>query len=391
VSRDAIVALAQHGEQMGLVELDGKPVTESGAKGEILCPSQTLSGAGSNGVVFAATCGSKDEFFWRSFRGGRAMSIQNRLTQMLRIQHPVLLAPMDLVSGGRLAAAVSQAGGLGLLGGGYGDGDWIDREWGRSGNARIGCGFITWSLAKHPHVLDRALARRPVAVMLSFGDPRPFASAIRTAGAVLICQVQTVSQAREAVEAGSDVIVAQGTEAGGHGMSEPLFTLLPQVADACPDTLVVAAGGIADGRGLASALMLGAEGVLMGTRFYASQEADGHPEAKRRIVEAQGGQTVRSIVFDLSRRIRWPAAYTGRLLRNRHAETWLGRENELEARMEEVGREYAAAREHGNFDVAGVIAGESCALIHDIPPAGEIVERVIAEAERLIGSRGGAV
>jgi nitronate monooxygenase len=319
------------------------------------------------------------------------MPIQNRLTQMLRIRHPVLLAPMDLVSGGRLAAAVSQAGGLGLLGGGYGDGDWIDREWGRTGNVRIGCGFITWSLAKHPQVLDRALARRPAAVMLSFGDPRPFAPAIRTAGAVLMCQVQTVSQAREAVEAGADVIVAQGTEAGGHGMSEPLFTLLPQVADACPGTLVVAAGGIADGRGVAAALMLGAEGVLMGTRFYASQEADGHPEAKRRIVEAQGGQTVRSIVFDLSRRIRWPAPYTGRLLRNRHAETWLGRENELEARMEEVGREYAAAREHGDFNVAGVIAGESCALIHDIPPAGEIVERVIAEAERLIGSRGGAV
>ena len=135
--------------------------------------------------------------------------------------------------------------------------------------------------------------------------------------------------------------------------------------------------------------MLGAEGVLMGTRFYASQEADGHPEAKRRIVEARGGQTVRSVVFDLSRRIRWPAPYTGRLLRNRHAETWLGRENELEARMEEVGREYAAAREHGDFNVAGVIAGESCALIHDIPPAGEIVERV--RAERLIGSRSGAV
>lgn len=170
-----------------------------------------------------------------------------------------------------------------------------------------------------------------------------------------------------------------------------VFALLPQVPDACPGTLVVAAGGIADGRGLAAALMLGAEGVLMGTRFYASQEADGHPEAKRRIVEAQGGQTVRSIVFDLSRRIRWPAPYTGRLLRNRHAETWLGRENELEARMEEVGREYAAAREHGDFNVAGVIAGESCALIHDIPPAGEIVERIIAEAERLIGSRGDAV
>jgi nitronate monooxygenase len=128
------------------------------------------------------------------------MAVQNRLTQIPGIDHPVLLAPMDLVSGGRLAAAVSQAGGLGLLGGGYGDGDWIDREWDRAGNARIGCGFITWSLAERPQVLDRALAHQPAAIMLSFGDPRPFSPAIRAAGARLICQVQTVAQAREAME-----------------------------------------------------------------------------------------------------------------------------------------------------------------------------------------------
>ncbi len=132
-----------------------------------------------------------------------------------------------------------------MLGGGYGDGDWLDREWQRAGNARIGCGFITWSIAKRPQILKRALAHRPAAIMLSFGDPRPFATAIRDAGARLICQVQTVSQAREAMEAGADVIVAQGTEAGGHGVSEPLFTLLPQVVDACPGALAVAAGGIA--------------------------------------------------------------------------------------------------------------------------------------------------
>ena len=267
------------------------------------------------------------------------MAIRNRLTQTLGIEHPVLLAPMDLVSGGRLAGAVSQAGGLGMLGGGYGDGEWIEQEWARAGNSRIGCGFITWSLAKQPGVLDATLARQPAAVMLSFGDPRPFAPAIHAAGARLICQVQTVAQAREALDAGADVIVAQGTEAGGHGQSEPLFALLPQVVDACPVTPVVAAGGIADGRGLAAAMMLGAEGVLMGTRFYASQEADGHPEAKRRIVEAAGGQTVRSIVFDLSRRNRWPAPYTGRLLRNAHLERWFGHEDELEARSEEIGRE----------------------------------------------------
>jgi nitronate monooxygenase len=99
------------------------------------------------------------------------MTFKNRLTRMLDIEHPILLAPMDLVSGGRVAAAVSQAGGFGLLGGGYGDADWIDREWDRAGNARIGCGFITWSLAKNPQILDRILAHGPAAIMLSFGDP----------------------------------------------------------------------------------------------------------------------------------------------------------------------------------------------------------------------------
>lgn len=316
------------------------------------------------------------------------MPFSNRLTQLLELEHPVLLAPMDIVSGGRLAAAVTHAGGLGLLGGGYGKGDWIDREWERAGNARIGCGFITWSLAERPEALDHALAHKPAAIMLSFGDPRPFAGAIHRAGARLICQVQTLAQAREARSAGADVIVAQGTEAGGHGMAEPLFTLLPQVVDNCPETPVVAAGGIADGRGMAAAMALGAEGILMGTRFYASQEADGHPDAKRRIVEAGGGETVRSVVFDLSRRIRWPQPYTGRLLRNRHLETWLGREDELARRADEIGPQYAAARERGDFDVAGVIAGEACALIHDIPPAGEIVERIVRDAELVFSRRG---
>ena len=142
--------------------------------------------------------------------------------------------------------------------------------------------------------------------------------------------MQTVAQAREAAEAGADVIVAQGTEAGGHGQSLPLFTLLPQVVDACPHIPVVAAGGIADGRGLAAAMMLGAEGVLMGTRFYASQEAEGHPDAKRRIVEAESGQTVRSVVFDIARRNRWPEPYTGRVLRNAFADRWLGHEADME-------------------------------------------------------------
>ena len=127
-----------------------------------------------------------------------------------------------------------------------------------------------------------------------------------------------------------------------------------------------------------------AEGVLTGTRFYASEESLGHSEAKRRIVAAKGGETACSRAFDISRGIAWPEGYTGRVLRNAHLDRWLGHEEELAAKSDEIRSDYAAARERGDFDVAAIIAGEGSAVIHDIPPAGEIVERVLAEAERLM-------
>jgi nitronate monooxygenase len=312
------------------------------------------------------------------------MAFRNRVTALLGIEHPVLLAPMDAVADGKLAAAVSGAGGLGILGGGYGDGAWLEREFAAAGNTRIGCGFITWSLAKQPGLLSRALDHAPAAIMLSFGDVSPFAEKIRAAGAKLICQVQTLRQAREAADAGVDIIVAQGTEAGGHGAARGTMTLVPEIADALPDVPVVAAGGIADGRGLAAVLMLGAEGVLMGTRFYASREAAGPAEGKRRIVEGSGDDTLRSIVFDISRRNVWPAPYNGRVMRNAHLDRWFGREPELMQNAEAEARRYAAAREAGDYDIAAVIAGESLGLVHDLPDAGEIVVRTVAQAEELI-------
>ncbi|MEA2929562.1 MAG: nitronate monooxygenase [Hyphomicrobiales bacterium] len=312
------------------------------------------------------------------------MAFSNRVTALLGIEHPVLLAPMDYVADGKLAAAVSAAGGLGLIGGGYGDGPWLAREFAAAGNTRVGCGFITWSLAKQPELLERALDHAPAAIMLSFGDVNPFAERIRAAGSRLICQVQTLRQAREAAAAGADIIVAQGTEAGGHGAARGTMTLVPEIVDALPQIPVVAAGGIADGRGLAAALMLGAEGVLMGTRFYASREAASHDEAKRRIVSGSGDDTLRSIVFDITRRNVWPAPYNGRVMRNAHAEKWFGRESELMQNIEGEAARYAAARESGDFDTAAVIAGEAVGLIRDLPPAGEIVTRVVAEAENLL-------
>jgi nitronate monooxygenase len=320
------------------------------------------------------------------------MSISTPLTQLLGITHPILLAPMDLVADAKLTAAVSAAGGFGILGGGYGDGDWLARELdllGRSG-ARFGVGFITWSMAKQPKLLDLALERKPAAVMLSFGDPAPFADRIKRSGARLICQIQSVALAKEAVAGGADVLVAQGTEGGGHGASRGVVSLVPEVVDAVgPKVPVVAAGGIADGRGLAAALMLGASGVLLGTRFYATEEAAGAQAAKERIRAATGDDTLRSIVFDISRRNVWPAPFTGRCLRNAHAERWFGREVELLRHQEEEAARYATARSEDNFDVAAVIAGESSGLVRDITSAREVVERTVREASALLadGSR----
>ena len=321
------------------------------------------------------------------------MPIATSLTRLLEIEHPILLAPMDVIAGSRLVAAVSGAGGFGILGGGYGEKTWLEQETAKlaSLSAPFGIGFITWSLAKRPELLDVALAAKPSAIMLSFGDPAPFAAKIKSAGARLICQVQDEAMARQALEAGADILVAQGTEAGGHGASRTTVDLVPAIVDLAASVPVVAAGGIADGRGLAAMMMLGASGVLLGTRFYASREADGAEEAKRRICAASSGSTVRGIIFDLSRNNVWPAPFTGRCLVNDHARRWIGREVELMQNVATVAAESAAAKETGNFDIAAVIAGEAVGLIHDIPPAAEIVERIAIEAEQLLDGRRNSV
>jgi nitronate monooxygenase len=321
------------------------------------------------------------------------MTISTRLTERLGITHPVVSAPMDIIAGGKLAAAVSGAGGLGFLGGGYSDDDaWFDREFDAAGNQAVGCGFITWALRQQPQILDRVIARKPKAVFLSFDDPEPFAARIKDAGIPVFCQLQTRGDAERAIECGVDVIVAQGTEAGGHGGSRATLTLVPEIADLIakrsPQTLLCAAGGIADGRGLAAALMLGADGVVVGTRFWASKEALVHPNLHAAALAAVGDDTVRQSVLDIVRGRPWPARYTGRVLKNELVSEWLGREPELrEAREEQIAR-YRDAAKHGDARVAATIVGEAVGLIHGIEPAATIVERIVSEAEALL--RGGA-
>lgn len=296
--------------------------------------------------------------------------------KLLGIEKPLLLAPMGFASGGALAAAVSAAGGLGLIGAGYGDPDWMREQFRLAGGARVGVGFITWSLARRPELLDLALAHKPAAVMLSFGDPLPFAEKIRRAGAKLILQVQDIETTRQALAAKPDVLVAQGTEAGGHGGDRSLFTLLQAVQTLNPAVPVLAAGGIADRRGFDAARALGADGVLVGTRFLASEESLAAPQAKKRVVAANGDATLRTTVFDVVRGFDWPAKFTGRALRNSFSDTWHGREADLKQQLSEQAPRYRSAAERKDFDTAVIFAGEAVNLVDAVLPARDIVRRI---------------
>lgn len=309
--------------------------------------------------------------------------IVTALTEMFGLQHPIVLAPMGGVSGGHLAATVSNAGGLGLVGGGYGDPAWLRTELSRvkEGTEQPwGVGLITWSVDRS--LVDLVLGYQPHAVMLSFGDPRPYASAIKSAGCKLVCQVQGLAEAKLAQDTGADIIVAQGTEGGGHGGQRATLPLVPAVVDAVAPIPVVAAGGIADGRGLAAALMLGAHGALIGTRFYASAEALGPDRAKQRLVAARGNETARTRVFDIVRSYAWPTTYPGRALRNRFMERWDGCESDLEAALEAERAPYQAAARDGDYDTAVVWAGEVVDLIKSVEGAAALVAQIGAEAEK---------
>ena len=226
--------------------------------------------------------------------------------------------------------------------------------------------------------------------MLSFGAVGPFGARVRESGVPLICQVQSVAHARAAVDAGATVIVAQGGEAGGHSGRRSTFTLVPEVADflatAAPSTPLVAAGGIADGRGLAAALMLGADGVLIGSRFVASSEALTPPKFCDAIVAADGDATIRTTVIDVVRNFAWPDEFSIRALKTRFVTDWHGREEllaETATNAVENAR-YWKAFHSGDVDNTGVLVGEAAGLIRDVLPAGRIVENIVAEAELLL-------
>ena len=331
-------------------------------------------------------------------------ALNTRFAQRFQLTTPIALAPMALATGGALAAACASAGALGLVGGGYGDLAWTQREYtlaadllknDATSQARLGCGFITWKLDENAEALDWVLTQKPRAIMLSFGDPRPYAARIAEAGAQLICQVQRMDQVPLALDAGASVIVAQGGEAGGHGANalegRSTFTLVPELADYLathsPNTLLLAAGGIGDGRGLAAALMLGADGVLVGSRLWATQESLAAAGAKTQATQTNGDGTARSMVFDILRRKNWPAPYDFRAIRNtlhRQLESDIAA---LQTHPESARADYDAGVKAGDFSRAHATVGEAVGLIADVPNAGVLIERITEQANSLLSVR----
>ncbi len=327
--------------------------------------------------------------------------LATRLTRRYGLALPVVLAPMALAAGGALAGACARGGALGLVGGGYGDLDWTRREYTLAtqlaGLGALGCGFITWKLDQDASALDWLLDQpadqRPRAVMLSFGDPRPYAARIARAGVDLICQVQRLAQLPQAIEAGATVVVAQGAEAGGHGMNalngRATLIFVPEVADwlaaQAPDTLLLAAGGIADGRTLAAALMLGADGALVGSRLWATQESLAAEGAKRQAIQTNGDGTARSGIFDILRRKNWPEPYDFRAIRNDLHRRLEPRLDSLRAHPEAARAEYEAAVAAGDYSAAHATVGEAVGLINDAPAAQPVLQRMADEARERLG------
>lgn len=316
--------------------------------------------------------------------------IHTRLCDLLGIQHPIINAPMTGTATADLAAAVSNAGGFGMIGGSNSDADWLRAQI-RATRERTDRPFGVGFVSLYPGLdalIQVALEERVTAIAHSFVDPSPYIEAAHAVGIKILAQVQTVAQAVTAAHGGVDAITAQGTEAGGHtGTRSATLPLVPAVADAVGNLPVIAAGGIADGRGLAAALMLGAEGVWMETRFLASREWAGDAWGQARVIAAGTDDTVLTRAYDLAMGRPFPRAYPARAIRNDFTDAWHDRDDETAARSTELRAQIQHAERAGDAMIAEVLGGSAAGLIHTVEPAGDIIRGLIAEAEMLLRTR----
>jgi NAD(P)H-dependent flavin oxidoreductase YrpB (nitropropane dioxygenase family) len=314
--------------------------------------------------------------------------IRTPVCDLLGIEHPIALGGMGSIYAPDLVSAVSNAGGLGAMGCHS-----LSPEQVRAGTAAIrdktdkpfALNFLIFDMREESFVA--ALELRPRVMAFAWPrldqDLKPIIARAHAAGSKVTFMAGGVPEALRAAEAGADIIVAQGTEGGGHVGWQASLPLIPMVVDAVAPRPVLAAGGIADGRGLAAALALGADGVLLGTRFLASAESPLHPNFKKAIVESDGHDTLLSEIPDVAAGKVWPGAMS-RSKRNRFIERWAGREWALRQHQAEALAQVQDARKRGDKDEAPLSMGQDAGLIHDVPLAGEIVARIAREAEDIL-------
>jgi NAD(P)H-dependent flavin oxidoreductase YrpB (nitropropane dioxygenase family) len=331
--------------------------------------------------------------------GGATSGLSTPFTRLVGIERPIVQAPIGGLATPELVAAVSESGGLGMLACTWDEPDEMRERIAatqRVTDRPFGVNLILdWDETERVEV---ALDSGVRIVSFFWGDPGPLIKRCHDDGAIVLLTVGSAEEARRAVDSGVDVIVAQGWEAGGHVWGEvSTIALVPAVVDAVAPIPVVAAGGIADGRGLAAVLALGASAAWMGTRFVLAAETRAHPIYRQMLLVARETDTLHSSVFD----IEWPDA-PHRTLRNSTIAAWeaAGRpvtggrpgEGEIIGTMDDDPiRRYESASIQdvvkGDVEAMSLWAGQSVGLIDSIEPAGDIVRRVTAEAIAILGDR----
>lgn len=315
--------------------------------------------------------------------------IRTPVCELLDIEHPIALGGMGSASSPAMTAAVSRAGGLGAMGCHYLTPEQVRERTAaarKQTNKPFGLNFLLFDVREDSFA--EALALKPAVMQFAWArqdqDLKPYVARSHAAGCKVTYMVSTVKEAQRAVIAGADVIIAQGSEGGGHVGWMGSMPFIPMVVDAVGDKVpVLAAGGFADGRGLAAALSLGAQGILLGTRFLASVESPLHPNFKQAIVDSDGHDTQLSEIPDIAAGQVWPGAMT-RSRRNKFIERWAGREWALRQHRAAAIAQLRVAREAGDVDEGPLSMGQDAGLIRDIPPAGEIVLRIAQEAEAIL-------
>ena len=317
--------------------------------------------------------------------------IHTRICDLLHIAHPIVLGGMGTATTAPLVAAVSNAGGFGTLGTAAFNAPTLateiasirertDKPFGLNHLLfQIQEDMFAVTLRAQPAVAAFAWARKDQ-------NLRDYFQPAHDAGCEVMYMAGEVPEALRAAEAGADVLVAQGTEAGGHVGWMASLPLVPMMVKAVAPLPVLSAGGIADGHGLAAALALGAEGVLLGTRFMATPEAPIHPNFKQAIVKSDGHDTVLTEIPDLASQRVWPGAMS-RAQRNPFIERWAGREWALRQNAAEIGKQLLAARAAGDVDNASLSFGQDAGLIDSVKSVKEVVQTIVSEAEEIIKER----